>query len=208
MTAPETALIVVDMQPDFMAGGALPVPAGDELVRPVAELMVSGRYRTLVATQDWHPRGHISFASAHAGHKPFETVTCHGQPQALWPDHCVQGTPGAALHAGLPTAPVSLIIRKGTDPQVDSYSAFRNNWNAAGQRPPTGLTGYLRELGVSQVHVCGLARDFCVLWTALDAAEAGFPTTFLWSLTRAVFAQNDAQTRATLQQQGIAVQDM
>lgn len=201
-----TALIVTDMQPDFMPGGALPVPAGDELVAPVAALLRRGLYDVVVATQDWHPTGHMSFASSHRGHQAFESITWHGQPQTLWPDHCVQSSAGAALHPGLPLELVSTIIRKGMDPKVDSYSALRHNPDARGHRPLTGLTGYLRERGVDTVALCGLARDYCVLWSALDAVEAGFGAVFLWDLTCPVFSASDAETRRQLLAHGVRIQ--
>jgi len=200
-----SALIVVDVQPDFLPGGALPVPNGDAILAPLRALLEHGLFGLAVATQDWHPRGHVSFASAHAGRRPFDVVDVHGHEQTLWPDHCVQGTPGAELHRALPWERVSAVIRKGAQADVDSYSGFRNNWDAAGRRPPTGLAGYLRERGVEEVVVCGLARDFCVKWTAEDAAAAGFRTTVLWELSRPVVPASDAQVRADLERAGVFV---
>jgi nicotinamidase/pyrazinamidase len=200
-----TALIVVDLQPDFMPGGALPVAEGDTLVAPVRDLLMSGRFDVVVATQDWHPQGHASFASAHSGKHPFDTIDLYGHEQVLWPDHCVQGTPGAALHEGLPLEWVDAIVRKGNDPAVDSYSGLRNNWNALGQRPPTGLAGFLKERGVTHVLVCGLARDYCVKWTAEDAADAGFRVRFLWDLTRPVDLTSDKRVRSELQAKGVEI---
>ena len=197
-----SALLVVDMQPDFMPGGALAVAGGDELVEPVAELMTSGRFGHVAATQDWHPAGHVSFASTH-GRQPFDVIDLHGHEQVLWPDHCVQGTPGAALHEGLPLDRVDLILRKGARPDVDSYSGFSENWDAEGARASTGLGGWLRERGVTDVAVCGLARDVCVTWTAEDAALAGFETTFLWELTRSVDPDGDAALRERLESGGV-----
>jgi nicotinamidase/pyrazinamidase len=200
-----SALIVIDMQPDFMPGGALAVSEGDRLVAPIGKRMASGEFALIVATQDWHPPGHVSFASAHPGAKPFDTVDLYGKDQVLWPDHCVQGTPGAALHTGLPLDRVHAIIRKGTDPKVDSYSGLRNNWRAAGDRPPTGLAGYLRDRGVTAVTVCGLARDYCVKWTAEDAAEAGFRVRYLWDLTRPVDPKSDDRVRGELRVRGVEI---
>ena len=200
-----TALLVVDMQPDFMPGGALPVAGGDLLVPPIASLMTSGRFRRIVATQDWHPRGHVSFASSHPGTRPFEVVDLYGREQVLWPDHCVQGSPGAALHQGLPWALVAAIVRKGADPDVDSYSGFRNNLDRHGERPPTGLAGLLREIGVDHVVLCGLARDYCVKWSAEDAIDAGFRVSVLWDLTRPVDPASDGAVRAGLERRGVAV---
>lgn len=200
----DAALLLVDLQPDFLPGGALPVEGGDQILEPVDRLMRSRRFGLCVATQDWHPPGHISFASRH-GCAPFERIELHGHSQTLWPDHCVQGTPGAALHAALPWEVVEAVVRKGTDEDTDSYSGFRNNWNARGERPPTGLAGYLRERGVVQVFICGLARDYCVKWTAEDAAAAGFETTVLWDLTRPVAASSDEEVRASLTGAGVAI---
>lgn len=200
-----TALLVIDLQPDFMPGGALPCHEGDAVVPGIAELMASRRYRTVVATQDWHPPGHASFASSHAGCTAFETIELHGHPQMLWPDHCVQGTAGAALDPRVDWSPLDLVLRKGTNPQVDSYSAFRENIGPDGRRPPTGLAGWLRERGIEEVHLCGLARDYCVLWSAQDAIAAGLRVRYLWQLTRPVTPQGDAPTRAALAEAGVVV---
>ena len=206
-TTDGTALLVVDVQPDFLPGGALAVPGGDAILAPLGGLLARFPFGLAVATQDWHPPGHVSFASAHPGRQPFEVVEVHGKPQTLWPDHCVQGTPGAALHDGLPWERISAVIRKGAQADVDSYSGFQNNWDARGRRPPTGLAGYLRERGVQELFVCGLARDFCVKWSAEDAAAAGFRTTVLWDLTRPVVAASDARVRAELEAAGVRIVD-
>lgn len=198
-----TALIVVDLQPDFMPGGALACHAGDAIVPGIAALLATRAYGTVVATQDWHPPGHASFASSHPGRAPFETIDLHGQPQVLWPDHCVQGTPGAALDPRVDWSAADLVLRKGTRADVDSYSAFRENHGPGGTRPPTGLAGWLRERGIDEVHLCGLARDYCVLWSAQDAVAAGFRVRFLWDLTRPVTPEGDAPTRAALDAAGI-----
>jgi nicotinamidase/pyrazinamidase len=200
-----TALIVVDLQPDFMPGGALPVDDGDAIVAPITALVRAERFGLCVATQDWHPEGHISFTSQHEGKEPMDGIELYGHDQTLWPDHCVQGTPGAALHPDMDWTYIEAIIRKGTDPKSDSYSGFRNNWNPDGERPPTGLESYLKERGIDTVVVCGLARDVCVQWTAEDAADAGFRTLFLWDLTRAVVPDNDDQVRAELEDAGVEV---
>jgi len=202
-----TALIVVDLQPDFIPGGALPVEGGDELVAPIHRLLRSGRFGLHVATQDWHPPGHVSFASQHQGREPMEVVQLHGHDQTLWPDHCVQGTPGADLHPEVDWTPVEAIIRKGTDPESDSYSGFRNNWNSDGRRPLTGLQGYLKAREIDTVVLCGLARDVCVKWTAEDAVEAGFRTLFLWDLTRSVNPAGDEEVRAALREADVKVVD-
>ncbi|HEY9252904.1 MAG TPA: bifunctional nicotinamidase/pyrazinamidase [Stenotrophomonas sp.] len=203
--ASDTALLVIDLQPDFMPGGALPCADGDAIVAPIAALVASRRYATVVATQDWHPPTHASFASQHPGRQPFEQFTLHGHPQTLWPDHCVQGATGAALHPAVDWDRADLVLRKGTREQVDSYSAFRENYGPAGDRPPTGLAGWLRERGIAEVHVCGLARDYCVLWSAQDAAAAGLRVRFLWALTRPVDEANDSITRKALAQAGVSI---
>jgi nicotinamidase/pyrazinamidase len=202
-----TALLLVDLQPDFMPGGALAVAEGDTIVAPVRALIERDRFGLYVATQDWHPPGHASFASAHPGHEPFDEILWHGKPQTLWPDHCVQGSAGAKLHPSIPWDRVCAFVRKGMEPDVDSYSGFRNNWDRRGQRAGTGLAGYLQERGVRAVFVCGLARDICVKWTAEDAATAGFETTVLWDLSRSVDPGSDATVRADLQRAGVRIVD-
>lgn len=200
---PETdVLIVVDVQPDFMPGGALPVPDGDAIL-PLANALMP-RFGRVVATQDWHPPDHLSFASRHPGRAPFEMVDFPYGPQTLWPDHCVQGSAGAALHPGVDWTVADLILRKGTRQQVDSYSAFRENHGPDGERPATGLAGWLHERRIREVHVCGLARDYCVLWSAQDAVKSGFRVKFLWDLTRPVTEANDAMVRDALGKAGIA----
>lgn len=200
-----SALLLIDIQPDFMPGGALAVGQGDEIVAPIRKLMVAERFALYVATQDWHPPGHVSFASVHPGRKPFESIELYGHDQTLWPDHCIQGSDGAELHDGLPLDMVSAIIRKGAHPAVDSYSGFRDNWNPEGERPVTGLAGYLRERGVEEVYLCGLARDVCVAWSAKDAAAEGFRTRFLWDLTRPVDPASDDELRAALTAAGVEI---
>ena len=155
-----SALVLVDIQYDFLPGGALAVGEGDRILAPVRALLERDPFALYVATQDWHPRGHVSFASSHPGRAPLETIELHGHPQTLWPDHCVQGTRGAELHPSIPWERVSAVIRKGASLGSDSYSGFRNNWDARAERPPTGLAGYLRERGVDEVFLCGLARDY------------------------------------------------
>ena len=163
-------LLVVDLQVDFCPGGALAVADGDAIV-PAVNRLARG-FAHVVLTQDWHPAGHSSFASAHPGKQPFATIELPYGPQILWPDHCVQGTPGAAFHPGLDIPHAELVLRKGFHPAIDSYSAFREN----DRKTPTGLAAYLRERGFARVTLCGLATDFCVLYSALDARAAGFET--------------------------------
>ena len=173
-------LIVVDVQNDFCPGGALAVPKGDEVVPVINRL--AARFANAVFTQDWHPRGHTSFASSHPGKKPFETVELPYGEQVLWPDHCVQGTRGAAFHEGLELAKAQLVIRKGFHRDIDSYSAFVE----ADRKTSTGLAGYLKERGFASLFVCGLATDFCVAWTALDARAAGFEVSVVEDACRAI----------------------
>jgi nicotinamidase/pyrazinamidase len=199
------ALVVVDMQPDFMPGGTLACHEGDAIVAGIDRLLRRRLFRHVVATQDWHPRGHVSFASSHDGKAAFEQIDLYGHSQTLWPDHCVQGTPGAALHADIDWSPLDAIIRKGSDAGVDSYSGFRENHGPRGDRPSTGLAGWLRERGVDEVYVCGLARDVCVLWTAQDAVDLGFKANLLWDLSRPVTPASDQATRVSLQAAGIAI---
>ena len=180
MKGPENVLLVVDVQNDFMPGGALAVPHGDEIVPVVNRLAAC--FENVVLTQDWHPRDHVSFAANHAGRAPFETIALPYGAQVLWPVHCVQGTPGAALHAGLDIAHARLLIRKGCRRDVDSYSAFIE----ADRKTPTGLAGYLREHGVTRVWCCGLATDYCVAWSALDARAAGFEVAVIEDACRAI----------------------
>lgn len=166
--APDDVLLVVDVQQDFLPGGGLAVPAGDQVIAPVNRL--AARFGHVLLTQDWHPPGHASFAESHPGKQPFDTVELAYGRQVLWPTHCVQGTPGAELAPGLDLPRAELVIRKGFRRGVDSYSAFTE----ADRRTPTGLAGYLRERGLRRLFLVGLATDFCVAWSAIDARAAGF----------------------------------
>ncbi len=172
-------LIVVDVQNDFCPGGALAVPKGDEVVPVINRL--AARFDSIVLTQDWHPSGHASFASSH-GKKPFETIDLPYGKQVLWPDHCVQGTSGANLHSALAVTKAQLLIRKGFHRDIDSYSGFLE----ADRKTSTGLAGYLKEKGFRSLFVCGLATDFCVAWTALDARTAGFEVSVIEDACRAI----------------------
>jgi nicotinamidase/pyrazinamidase len=173
-------LIVTDPQVDFCPGGALAVPEGNVIMPLVNRL--ARRFAHVVITQDWHPPGHMSFASAHPGRQPFDTIDVEYGPQTLWPDHCVQNTTGAAFHPALDIPHAELVIRKGYHPAIDSYSAFREN----DRRTPTGLAGYLRERGFKRVSLCGLATDFCVFFSAIDAREAGFETALALDASRGI----------------------
>jgi nicotinamidase/pyrazinamidase len=178
----QDVLLVVDVQNGFVPGGALPVKDGDQIVALINRL--ARAFPHVVLTQDWHTAGHISFASSHPGKKPFDTITLPYGPQVLWPDHCVQGTADADLHPALRIPHAELIIRKGYRRHIDSYSAFAE----ADGTTPTGLTGYLRERGLRHVFLVGLATDFCVAWSALDARKAGFAATVIEDATRAIDA--------------------
>ena len=201
MIAPDTdVLLVVDVQNDFCPGGALAVPEGDAVIDPINRLM--GRFRHVVATQDWHPPDHSSFASAHPGRSPFEVVEASYGSQTLWPDHCVQGTPGADLHPSLVREPIELVIRKGFRRDVDSYSAFFEN----DRRTPTGLVGYLRERGFRRVVLAGLALDFCVRYSAEDARQAGFDVTVVPDACRAIDTNRSLEeARRAFARSGVAV---
>ena len=162
------ALILVDLQNDFCPGGALAVPEGD-LVVPIANTLIP-RFQYVVATQDWHPPTHLSFASNHPGKSVYDQIDLEGLPQVLWPDHCVEGTPGAKLHAALDVSRIARVVQKGTDARIDSYSGFYDN----GHRKATGLHEVLKDAGITDVYVMGLATDYCVKWTALDAVRLGY----------------------------------
>jgi nicotinamidase/pyrazinamidase len=174
------ALVVIDVQNDFCPGGALAVAGGDEIVPLINQL--SRDYEHVILTQDWHPAGHSSFASSHKGRRPLETIMMSYGEQTLWPDHCIQGTDGAAFHPWLEWTKAELILRKGFRKGIDSYSAFFEN----DHRTPTGLAGYLGERGISQVTLAGLATDYCVAYSALDAARLGFKVTVRLDCCRAI----------------------
>jgi nicotinamidase/pyrazinamidase len=181
MTAGESdVLLVIDVQNDFCPGGALAVPRGDEVVPPINRL--AQRFANVVLTQDWHPPDHLSFASAHPGRKPFETMSAPYGPQVLWPDHCVQGRPGSDFHPSLTIPHAALVVRKGFRRVIDSYSAFYEN----DRKTPTGLVGYLRERHLTRIFLAGLAFDFCVRYSAEDAAGAGFAVTVIEDACRGI----------------------
>ncbi len=184
------ALILVDLQNDFCPGGALAVAEGDQTL-PLANQLLD-KFDVVVATQDWHPAHHKSFAANHRGKSPGEVIDLKGLPQVLWPRHCVQGTEGAAFHPALETAKVDRIFQKGTNPEMDSYSGFFDN----GRRAATGLGAYLKDQGVDEVFVLGLATDYCVKFTALDAVDLGFKTTLVEDAVRAVNLQPGDARRA------------
>jgi len=195
---PKDALLVVDIQKCFLPGGSLAVGKGDEIVQPVNEM--AKRFQIVILTQDWHTPGHISFASSHAGKKPFETVQLPYGTQVLWPDHCVQGTEGADIAPGLAIPHANLVIRKGHNAKVDSYSTFIE----ADGKTKTGLDGYLKSRGVTSVYLCGLATDFCVAWSALDARKLGFSATVIEDLCRGIDTQGSlAKAWAAMKTAGV-----
>jgi nicotinamidase/pyrazinamidase len=192
MQAPNVALILVDLQVDFMPTGMLPVPEGDRVV-PIANALMPG-YRTVVATQDWHPANHGSFAANHPWRKPGQVIDLNGLQQVLWPIHCVQNTWGSEFVADLDTERITKVFQKGTDPEIDSYSGFFDN----GHRKSTGLAEWLRAHGIAEVHVLGLAADYCVKFTVLDALKEGFRTVLIEDATRGVnLAEGDVARAIT-----------
>jgi nicotinamidase/pyrazinamidase len=195
-------LVIVDVQNDFCPGGALAVPHGDAVVPAVNRL--AARFAHVVLTQDWHPPSHMSFASSHPGRRPFETIEAAYGQQVLWPDHCVQGTDGAALHSSLAVSHAELVLRKGFRRELDSYSAFREN----DRRTPTGLAAYLRERGFERLTLCGLATDFCVLYSALDAREAGFAVRLAVNACRGIDLDGSlAQAMRAMAEAGVTLCD-
>ena len=193
-------LIVVDVQRDFLPGGALAVPDGDAVIEPINRL--ARTFRHVVLTQDWHPEGHASFASSHPQRQPFETTDLHYGPQVLWPDHCVQGTSGAEISRDIDIPHAQLVIRKGYNARIDSYSGFEE----ADRRTSTGLEGYLKERGFRRVFCAGLALDFCVAWTAVDAAGAGFETYLIEDASRPIDTNGSLEkARRELEAAGVQV---
>lgn len=201
MKAANEALIVIDVQNDFCPGGALAVAGGDEIIPRINGLM--GGFGTVVLTQDWHPADHLSFADNHPGAAPFSLTEMPYGPQVLWPRHCVIGSEGAAFHPALRTDPAQMVIRKGFRPQIDSYSAFFEN----DRRTATGLDGYLKARGISAVTLVGLALDYCVAYSALDAAGLGYRVTVLESAARAIDLNGSlAAARDAMRAAGVALE--
>jgi len=200
---PETeALIVIDLQNDFCPGGALAVAGGDAILPQVNALL--GQFAVRVLTQDWHPADHASFADNHPGAAPFSLMQMPYGPQVLWPTHCVQGTPGAAFHPGLNTDAADMVIRKGFRPQIDSYSAFFEN----DRQTATGLEGYLRARGVQSITLVGLATDYCVAYSALDAARLGFGVTVKLGACRGIDLNGSlAAALAEMRAAGVTLED-
>lgn len=197
---PDSALIVIDVQNDFCPGGALAVEGGDQIVQGINGLMSD--FPAVVLTQDWHPEGHSSFASSHPGQAPFSLIDMPYGPQVLWPDHCIQGREGAKFHPGLDATSADLIIRKGYNPRIDSYSAFFEN----DHETATGLEGYLRTRGIHKLTLVGLATDYCVHFSAVDAANLGFAVSVRTDLCRAIDLDGSlADAMAAMRAAGVAV---
>jgi nicotinamidase/pyrazinamidase len=195
------ALIIIDIQNDFCPGGALAVRRGDGIIPLINKL--SKRFKRVVATQDWHPEDHLSFAVNHPGKKEFDVIDYNGMEQVLWPSHCVSGTPGAEFHPDLNTENMDLILRKGSNPEIDSYSVFREN----DKETLTGLEGYLKTLGIKETYLCGLALDYCVFYSAMDAKELGFETHVIIDATRGIDSPegNIYKSLAIMKEKGIRI---
>jgi nicotinamidase/pyrazinamidase len=199
--ARKSALIIIDVQNGFCPGGNLPVPNGDEVVPTINSLISSGRYDLIVASKDWHPAGHGSFASSHVGKSPFEMGELNGRPQMMWPDHCIQNTHDAEFHPDLNTGSFDFVQLKGEDPSVDSYSAFRDN--AADKK--TGLDAYLRSAGITDIDICGLATDYCVKFSALDAQSMlpGVTVRHIVDASRGITAKGVSEAISDMKYAGI-----
>ncbi len=193
------ALVIVDTQNDFMPGGSLAVPGGDEIVHVINSIQL--HFDLIAATQDWHPVNHTSFASNHPGKSPFDRIDLHGSEQILWPDHCVQGTEGAMLHPSLETNRINAIFRKGSDPAIDSYSGFYDNRHQVS----SGLSGYLKEKGGSDLYFCGLAADICVYYTIKDALAEGFSATLIEDATRPLDNASFTSIKEELRKAGVSI---
>jgi len=191
------ALIIVDIQNDFLPNGSLTVPKGD-LITPIIN-SIQSKFDLVVATQDWHPKNHLSFASNHKNKNPFEVIDLYGLEQVLWPNHCVQGTEGANFSKELKTNLIAAIFRKGMDKTVDSYSGFFDN----GRKTNTGLSGYLKDKGVTEVYVCGLAADYCVYYTAKDAHSEGFETYYIIDATKFISQESYEKAIKDLKNRGV-----
>jgi len=192
-------LLIIDVQNDFVPGGSLSVPNGDKIV-PIINA-IQHKFDLVVATQDWHPEDHISFASNHDGLSPFDVIELHGKPQTLWPNHCVGGSKGAELHPDLDTVKYEAIFRKGTDKTIDSYSAFYDN----GHLKSTGLSGYLKEKGTSELYLCGLAADICVYDSIRDAVKEGFDCFFIEDASKALDIEGFDKIKMAMINMGIQI---
>lgn len=189
-------MIIVDVQNDFIPGGALAVPKGGEVVEVINKLQE--KFELIIATQDWHPPGHSSFAKSHSGKKEFETISWQGEEQVLWPEHCIQNTEGANFHPNLKTSRIEAIFRKGTNPEIDSYSGFFDNAHLKS----TGLAGYLREKGSTDLYFCGLAAEYCVYFSILDALQEDFDATLIEDATRALDEKDFQKARKNILEKG------
>jgi nicotinamidase/pyrazinamidase len=192
----KSALIIIDMQNDFLPGGSLAVKDGDQIIPKINAL--SKDYSLVVATQDWHPQNHSSFASNNVGNTVFETIMINGLPQTLWPDHCVQASLGAEISPEIEQQNIDTIFRKGTHKEIDSYSAFFDNAHQSN----TGLYGYLKDKEITDIFICGLAADFCVYYTALNGLELGFETTIILDATKAIDNDNFEKLKIDFQNKG------
>jgi nicotinamidase/pyrazinamidase len=192
-------LIIIDLQNDFMPGGPLEVPHGDTIVPVINRLQQ--RFDLVLATQDWHPRNHKSFASNHYGTKPFDRIVLHGILQTLWPDHCIQGSAGAELHKDLDTKKIATVFRKGMDPEADSYSGFYDN----NHESTTGLAGYLKERGASDLYFCGLAADICVYYSILDSILEGFTSTLIEDASSPLYPDKFDDIKCDLAKSGVHI---
>ena len=192
-------LILIDVQNDFMSGGPLEVPMANEVIPVINKILVN--FDLVLATQDWHPKDHKSFASNHFQRKPFEKIKLHGLPQTLWPDHCIQGSEGAKLHKDIDSNRIAAIFRKGMDPEIDSYSGFYDNNHTSG----TGLSGYLKEKAITEIHICGLAADICVYYTILDSILEGFSTVLVEDASRPLYPDKFDDVKCELAKMGVHI---
>ena len=192
-------LLIIDVQNDFMPGGSLAVPDGDKIVPVINK--IQHKFDLVVAAQDWHPIDHVSFASNHKGKSTFDEIEIHGKPQTLWPDHCVQGTEGAKFHPDLETKKWEAIFRKGTDKKIDSYSAFYDN----GHLKSTGIAGYLKEKGATQLFLCGLAADICVYYSLYDAFKEGFACFFIEDASQPLDSEKLEELKKEMKYLGIQI---
>lgn len=193
------ALILIDVQNDFMPGGSLAIANGDAIVPVINQLF--HKFELVVATQDWHPANHASFARNHEGKKPFDIIELFGLEQVLWPDHCVQGTKGAEFHPGMETQKIAAIFRKGMNPEIDSYSGFYDN----GHQQSTGLAGYLRDKGAIELYFAGLATDICVYFTIKDALDEGFKAVLIEDASCPLNPEEFVKIRKELQEKGVEI---
>jgi len=192
-------LILIDVQNDFMSGGPLEVPMANEVIPVINKILVN--FDLVLATQDWHPKDHKSFASNHSDRKPFEKIKLHGIPQTLWPDHCIQGSEGAKLHKDIDSNRIATIFRKGMDPEIDSYSGFYDNNHASS----TGLSGYLKEKAITEIHFCGLAADICVYYTILDSILEGFSAVLVEDASRPLYSDKFDDIKCELAKLGVRI---